>query len=124
MTTTTTPVDIPIANRVRRGIAWLDENAPLWRDELDLSTLDIADSNDCVLGQVFQVDAINAAHDRGHYWSGFEYVLDSDRFTDDDGAPLSEAWAARHGFEATLESYAELERAWRHMLSQTSDSEG
>jgi hypothetical protein len=42
-----------IPANVKRGEAFLDEHVPGWRDKVDPSELDSADSCHCVLGQVF-----------------------------------------------------------------------
>lgn len=42
------------AERVAKGVAWLDENYPGWFDVIDLDTLDIAACDRCVLGQVYE----------------------------------------------------------------------
>jgi hypothetical protein len=38
---------------VRRGESFLDVHVPGWRDQVDPSSLDLADCHQCVLGQVF-----------------------------------------------------------------------
>lgn len=43
-----------IAERVSAGIALLDEKVPNWRDKIDLSTLDLRNTDKCVLGQIFK----------------------------------------------------------------------
>lgn len=38
---------------VSRGIAFLDEHCPDWKNKIDLDTLDMKNCSYCVLGQVF-----------------------------------------------------------------------
>jgi len=40
-------------DRVRAGIKLLDEKVPGWRNRINVHTLDIKRSDNCVLGQVF-----------------------------------------------------------------------
>jgi hypothetical protein len=40
--------------RVARGAEWLDKEVPGWEEQIDLSTLDLADSCQCILGQVYR----------------------------------------------------------------------
>lgn len=41
-----------IQSRVRAGATWLDQHRPGWVGSIDLITLDVADPECCVLGQV------------------------------------------------------------------------
>jgi len=51
------PMDEPVSVRVARGVALLDELGPDgWRDRVDLSTLNLMSTEDCVLGQVYGTD--------------------------------------------------------------------
>lgn len=92
-------------DRVRRGAAWMDENAPMnWRDKVNLQTFVMTSPCMCVLGQVF-----------GNYWD-----VAGDR------KPVG--WAINHGFmldddpnlsvdDAELE-WDNLERAWVKYLKE------
>lgn len=102
-----------IDNRVPLGITWLDSVRPNWRESIDLATLDLANSTDCILGQVFWDDAAWTG-----YFNGFTYVLESGHFKDAAGSSLTPAWLIAHGFEADEEPYAALEQAWRFALSE------
>lgn len=53
---TTTPRE-----RVRAGVAWLDENQPRWRDRVSVNDLEMANGCRCVLGQLFEVEARQAS---------------------------------------------------------------
>jgi len=108
----------PIADRVNLGISWLDENAPAWRTPVNLDTLDLGLSTDCILGQVFYAEAAWEG-----YYNGFDYILNSGDFKDAAGGSLTTAWMLRHGFEVYDETYARLTAAWRLALSQTSNED-
>lgn len=51
-----------IAERVQRGIDWLNANRPGWFHEIDLDNLQMSDCHQCVLGQLY-----------GHFgnWPGY-----------------------------------------------------
>lgn len=40
-------------NEVRKGIQWLDEEVPDWRESINRDRLDMGHIHDCILGQVF-----------------------------------------------------------------------
>lgn len=111
MSETITPVPTlqpTIRERIERGIAWLDQTVPAWRDAIHRRALDLSDSNDCVLGQVFYAEAARV-NDR----DGFNYAMKT--YVSDDYAAQS-AWVIGHGFEADGESYDVLTVAWLHLL--------
>lgn len=60
------------------GAEWLDETRPGWEQEIDLSSLFMADCSMCVLGQVF-----------GNYFTGLNHVN-----SDEDDI----SWSNKHGF--------------------------
>lgn len=85
--------ELTIEQRVAAGAAWLDEHAPGWVAQIDLSSLDIEEPCNCILGQVY-----------GHYFKSprqarilFEddYIADERGFNgaEEDMAPLNRAWA-------------------------------
>ena len=76
--------------QVSNGIALLDRKKPNWRDSVDLATLDMANSCDCVLGQVY-----------GHYQIGQNALGNTPE---------------RYGF-FTLSSWLGLKREWHRQLS-------
>ncbi len=47
--------------RVQKGKAWLDANAPDWRSKVDKDRLNLRLWKDCVLGQVFTVAGLMAS---------------------------------------------------------------
>ena len=89
--------------RVRAGIALLNEKVEGWRDRIDLSTLDMQLCTSCIVGQVF---GIEAGSDRG--WSQFaeintdilgiadpmDFGFDADNGDDEEYAELQDAWTA------------------------------
>lgn len=83
---------------VLRGVELLDEEAPGWRDKIDLPSLHLMNCNSCVLGQVFG-DFETGCNELGLTWyeaKEYGFVLDSD-------APHRYAW---------------LTRTWRKVLAR------
>jgi hypothetical protein len=113
--TITAPAITPtIRERVERGAAWLDSVKPSWRNAVNVRILDVSESVDCVLGQVFAYEAAET----DPYWSGFEYVLNSGHFKDAAGGSLTGMWAMLHAFDnSESESYAVLTAAWQRYLT-------
>ncbi len=44
---------LKIPSRVDRGVAWLDNTAPNWRNLVDPNTLRLSSGLDCIQGQLF-----------------------------------------------------------------------
>lgn len=42
-----------LRERARRGAAWLDSTMPGWHRRISTETLDIEDTNTCIIGQLF-----------------------------------------------------------------------
>jgi hypothetical protein len=42
-----------VESAVARGVAWLDQIAPNWRDRVNVNELDLTSATHCVAGQVF-----------------------------------------------------------------------
>lgn len=92
--------DLSIEQRVAAGATWLDLNAPGWLAQIDLSSLDIEEPCNCVLGQVY-----------GHYFSapasaryadageGYSYLADDRGFNgpEEDMPALNSAWSVLIG---------------------------
>lgn len=54
MKTTTKKPERPFQTNVRKGIAFLNRNGPTnWRSRIDIDRLDIEDTVNCILGQVY-----------------------------------------------------------------------
>lgn len=89
-------------DRVIKGAAVLDASAPrLWREMIDLNTLDLSDGEDCVLGQVFgtYVDGLTAlelpedeAEEHGFYLACTRSSDDSECECGRDYPALTQAW--------------------------------
>jgi hypothetical protein len=73
--------------QVTRGIAWLEEHHPGWRAKLDLSTLNLAHCDQCILGQVFGREGY--------------YAEETQRGSE---------WLLSHGFRAGVDMHALLNR--------------
>ena len=89
--------------RVRAGIALLDQQCPDWHWRLNLQSLDMQNTCNCVLGQLY-----------GHFWTGVNKLNLSLRLNDD----------AQHGFnlrgtcEAFFGGWWRLQRAWRKEIDK------
>lgn len=60
---------------VLRGADWLDEVRPEWYQLVDIDTLQMSDSGNCILGQVFREEAAEAAENGETFSpSGWEYA--------------------------------------------------
>lgn len=91
----------PIPERVRRGAKLLDDVAPGWADRINLATLRLCDSSQCILGQLY-----------GEYYpAGAQAVFGAT----DLAGPNNEA---EHGFDLYSEEcypvgrWEELQQAW------------
>ncbi len=86
-----------IEHRVARGAAFMDRERPDWENNVDLSTLNLADNEQCILGQRY-----------GEYGIG-TIVLG-----------LSMRRQYRYGFIATraggCAEYPDLTEAWAHEI--------
>lgn len=82
--------DTYIDDRVAAGVMLLDDRRPDWRTLVDVSRLNIADGDWCVLGQVFPEQSYGDALE--------ELGLDSS------------PW--EYGFDARGSEYEALRRAW------------
>jgi hypothetical protein len=84
-----------VSDRVRRGIALLDEEMPGWPDQVDVLTLDMASGYRCVIGQT-----------HGGYIDGLD-KLDIDELPEDYGFDCD---AGRH-------EYHTLDRLWTYAIN-------
>lgn len=85
---------------VRKGIEWLDEYLPEWRECIDTSILDMGHVHDCILGQIF-----------GNY----------DNACYENGLPIQ---STEHGFylnDADVHRYHELGETWIALMDSTSE---
>jgi hypothetical protein len=90
----------PYTKNVKRGAALLDREQPGWRDQIDLSTLNLSNGCFCVLGQVF-----------GLYEEGLCFLWNTDVFYDSSTAEN----AVEHGFTIDISRmpFRDEEDAWR-----------
>jgi hypothetical protein len=77
----------PSTSKVKRGADLLDRERPGWRDNINRSTLNSANGQHCILGQVF-----------GYYNSGLIALLHIDVSSHDDYA----AWYDSPDFQTVL----------------------
>jgi hypothetical protein len=90
--------------RVARGVAFLDEHAPGWRDKVEINDLRMQDSCRCVLGQVFNDE--DGGESRGYYWASDKWLLAGGQ-------------AARLGFDAGYGMpFEALQAAWLEELAR------
>lgn len=100
-------IDEDIKLAVKRGAAWLDENDPEWVQKIQLETLKMSDSGQCILGQT-----------RGHYAMAISKICGDEHFP----------WANEHGFNLSEEEldekpigdiyrgYRKLDQAWTEYI--------
>jgi hypothetical protein len=112
-----------LGERVSRGVTWLNDTVPGWRERVDIARLDIEDARHCVLGQVFA--------EPGSDIDGFDVAY---RLAVRSGATQAEGvvtfFVARafdvrptHGYGWTeSESAFLLTRVWRRVLSDAAVS--
>lgn len=94
MSVSTVPASIRI--RVEAGAALLDRIRPGWLDDIDLITLDLADPECCMLGQLY-----------GKYRAGWpDAVISAELGFFADGPDR----------EARVAEYAQLTEAWRDLV--------
>lgn len=96
--------EMPLAERIARGVDLLDEKHPGWDHNIDLDRLNIVDQRSCVLGQVF-----------GYYGDGLETLgLSGSQFNNDTGAPYGFDLFGDEWFSGEREE--ELDRLWRQVI--------
>ena len=92
-----------IEERVEAGAEWLDANRPGWVDRINLETLDLGSTCNCVLGQEFK--GFNTAVKR-HMGDDYE---------------LAGAWAftlqSDRGFLVDDQHFSDLTQAWRDYIT-------
>ena len=115
-----------VSDRVDRGIALLDATIPAWEERVTLPELSLSSMCNCVLGQVFAVEAKQTWTDGFDY--GVEYLAeviadDEDaRFYSDDHEMIDGAY---YGFDAlptydrkiNRQDFAELQAEWEKRIA-------
>jgi hypothetical protein len=128
-------IDEVVLEKVKRGIAVLEEKyGPDWVDRIDLDTLDLGESDSCVLGQVYAGAELSDAewewfhsyledHDSFYSNWGVAEVKSSYEYSDGymlgkialDGDVLERP--QDYGFESSPgANYDELQAAWEHEI--------
>ena len=89
-----------VSRRVARGIRYLDTFRPGWEMNVVPALIDLTDSHDCILGQVFGGFTNGVPRNRCN-WIGW---------------PI---WGTRHGFCGPLRrgAHDSLENQWREYVS-------
>lgn len=90
--------------RVKKGVNFMDEICPRWKEKIRVSRFSIGDCERCILGQVY-----------GEYWGALARItgLSAGLAT----AREAEEWARNHGFEGSLDaSFEDLQAAWLEVL--------
>lgn len=95
-----------MTQNIERGTALLDRERPGWENMIDLRRLDLASTNDCVLGQVYGAEpGFHSPYSHGRAMLGI------DSFTA----------AVLHGFSLAAprdgESYRNLTDEWKHLVA-------
>lgn len=92
------------AKEIQKGIEFLNEVKPGWRDEIDPAVLDLADTTTCVCGQVFE----------NHYTEGLAALS---KYTGVDQADDQDA--SEYGFCVSVQD----SKDWLAALGKSEDSE-
>jgi hypothetical protein len=95
-----------VDERIGKGIALLDERIPNWRERIDLTSLDLGDTTQCVLGEVFAEN-----YDPEVYISPFGYGIEYLGI-----AHNPSTYAFDNGIEGAYIPYRELTEAWKVAL--------
>ena len=115
------------AANVSQGVALLDRELPGWWDVLDLSAFQIADADQCVIGQLAQYDmekfykAANLAIGSGTYAWALTTLSGVWAEKPLDVYHRQRGWAYQHGFEVSADDveleYPMLQEAWSEIVA-------
>lgn len=97
--------------RVDKGFDYMDENAPGWRETINLDLLDLGDDNRCILGQWY----ITTKPDTRRAWSFYSGYMNALVMLHDSCDPC---WAFQHGFTLFHGPFDELTAAWRQKFAE------
>jgi hypothetical protein len=113
--------DNSLQARVARGITFMDETKPGWRENIDLTNLDMGDARMCIIGQTFrdQMDEYYTGAWTQGSWAVCDYATQNGiDLTDEDGEEWDErAW---FGFEREGHwdvDYEALRNEWTRQLT-------
>ena len=95
--------------RIDRGVLFLDETVPNWREQIDMTSLELDAPSHCVLGQVF-----------GSWGTGtcavYEFEADSELLDPDSDDVTYTAYGFEHDTYAGI-SYEDLQDAWERVIA-------
>jgi len=77
--------------KVQKGIAWLDENYPDWRDKMDWSEFSLWNTHCCVIGQLYGDYFVEVSED-GRLSYGQALELGFDAFYSNNMSILHNTW--------------------------------
>lgn len=108
----------PAQQAVAAGVTFLNEARPGWREWVDTDTLDLSDSRNCVLGQVFWREALGycCTPFTAGTWALADYMEKHGYSADD----MPEMPTVMFGFERDgqeIRSYEELDYEWQQVLA-------
>lgn len=106
-----------IAERIRAGMAWLDEHKPGWVDMVDTgSALDMGDEKRCLLGQLFgHFCNVSHAHPRSHEPSRYAHISGRMAY----GAACDLGFAAGNGRVWVGDGeYESMTRGWKRYIRE------
>jgi hypothetical protein len=63
--------ELTVDERVENGARWLDENFPGWEGRINIETLELQSTSDCICGQVFEEVASEMGVD------GYDFAIDN-----------------------------------------------
>lgn len=105
------------AERVARGVEWLDSNVPGWVDKVEINELNMGSSCRCVLGQVF-------GNDNEYEMTGYGYALATQNnlhpehlgfdFSPEDVVEIEESRNPRPLYGL----YAPLQQEWERVIAE------
>lgn len=111
-----------VADRVSAGIQLLDDNVEGWRGKVNIATLDLRNTRNCILGQVFKTDP--DSWDTGYNVGRETLGLKGCKCCPEMGGEAP----SNYGFDADLDGdyeyidgeFEELQAEWERQLSLVS----
>lgn len=88
-------------DKIRAGIAFLDEEVPQWEEKINPERIDVSKGFACVLGQIFGSYLVGIAHlwpeltlnERDREAEKYGFWLADEKYDDEDIFSLSEAYS-------------------------------
>lgn len=98
--------------RIAKGIALLDKEVPGWCERVDIKVLDLGSPFKCVLGQVFQEEAMESDEEEDGFGFGIHFFqLDKPTDYGFDKRSMFDG-----GVRVTHEEYPNLTADWRRAV--------